>query len=128
MAVTRKTLAALVAVAAAVVLVATVAYAVGNTGGGRYGSMHRSGYSMMGASGHARGLVPRWLRARDDDRAAPRAQAQRFADRLGLKTGEVMQFTNNFYVRLDDGAGKPATEVLVDPRRPATSRSSTARR
>ena len=54
MAVTRKTLTALVAVAAAVVLVATVAYAVGNTGGARYGSMHRSGYSMMGSGERAR--------------------------------------------------------------------------
>lgn len=115
MAVTRKTLAALVAVAAAVVLVATVAYAVGNTGGGRYGSMHRSGYAMMGVSGqraawYLDGSGP------VTDIAGARARAQRFADRLGLKTGEVLQFSENFYVRLDDGNGKPATEVLVDPR------------
>lgn len=51
------------------------------------------------------------------DIAAARSQAQRFADGLGLKTtGEAMQFANNFYVLLEDGSGKPATEVLVDPR------------
>jgi len=49
------------------------------------------------------------------DIASARAQAQKFADRLGLKTGEVMQFANNFYVLLTDSQGKPATEVLVDP-------------
>ncbi len=114
MAVTRKSLAALVAVAAVVALVATVAYAVGNSGGGRYGSMHRSGYATMGASGQRAA----WYL----DGSGPvtgiggaRARAQRFADRLGLKTGEVLQFSENFYVRVDDGNGKPATEVVVDP-------------
>ncbi|MHB8469101.1 MAG: hypothetical protein ACYDCH_05015, partial [Gaiellaceae bacterium] len=44
-----------------------------------------------------------------------RTQAQAFADRLDLKVSEVIQFTNNYYARLDDKSGKPATEVLVDP-------------
>ena len=44
-----------------------------------------------------------------------RRQAQSFADRLDLKVVEVMQFANNYYARLDDKSGKPATEVLVDP-------------
>ena len=44
-----------------------------------------------------------------------RKQAQVFADRLDLKVTEVIQFTGNYYARLDDKSGKPATEVLVDP-------------
>ncbi len=44
-----------------------------------------------------------------------RKQAQVFADRLDLKVAEVIQFTGNYYARLDDTSGKPATEVLVDP-------------
>ncbi len=47
--------------------------------------------------------------------AEARKRAQAFADRLDLKVAEVIQFTNNFYARLDDSSGKPATEVLVDP-------------
>jgi hypothetical protein len=47
--------------------------------------------------------------------AEARTRAQTFADRLDLKVAEVIQFTNNFYVRLDDKSGRPATEVLVDP-------------
>ena len=34
----------------------------------------------------------------------------------GLHPGEVMWFDNGFYVELKDSAGKPATEVIVDPR------------
>ena len=44
-----------------------------------------------------------------------RRQAQSFADRLDLKVVEVMQFANNYYARLDEQSGKPATEVLIDP-------------
>ncbi len=47
--------------------------------------------------------------------ADARQRAQAFADRLDLKVAEVLQFSNNFYARLDDKSGKPATEVLVDP-------------
>jgi hypothetical protein len=47
--------------------------------------------------------------------ADARTQAQRFADRLGLHVGEVMQFKRNFYVKLVDANGDGATEVLVDP-------------
>ncbi|HET9117398.1 MAG TPA: hypothetical protein VFN75_04855 [Pseudonocardiaceae bacterium] len=47
--------------------------------------------------------------------AAAHQRAQLFADRLGLRAGEVMQFSNGFYAELltDDGHG--ATEVLIDP-------------
>ena len=44
-----------------------------------------------------------------------RKQAQSFADRLHLKVAEVIQFRSNYYARLDEKSGKPATEVLVDP-------------
>ncbi|MGB4892616.1 MAG: hypothetical protein WBP09_13215, partial [Propionicimonas sp.] len=33
----------------------------------------------------------------------------------GLHPGEVMQFSENFYVELKDAAGAATTEVLVDP-------------
>ena len=47
--------------------------------------------------------------------ASARTQAQRYADRLGLRVDEVMQFQRNFYAKLVDGKGNGATEVLVDP-------------
>ncbi|MEU3516245.1 hypothetical protein ABZ770_13305 [Streptomyces sp. NPDC006654] len=47
--------------------------------------------------------------------ATARARAQDFADRLGLRVGEVMQFSRNFYAELNTTGGRHATEVLVDP-------------
>jgi hypothetical protein len=47
--------------------------------------------------------------------AAARADAQKFADRLGLNVGEVIQFKQNFYAKLVDSNSSGATEVLVDP-------------
>jgi hypothetical protein len=47
--------------------------------------------------------------------AAARARAQTAASPSGLHTGEVMQFTKNFYVELKDASGASAAEVLVDP-------------
>lgn len=108
-----KALPLAVLVLALVALAGTLAYAVDRSGG--IGSMHRSGYWMMGPSGQRSA----WYLDGSEpvrDFAGARARAQRFADRLGLKTGEVMQFSNNFYARLDDRDGRPATEVLVDPR------------
>ncbi|MEP7193057.1 MAG: hypothetical protein ABI903_09350 [Actinomycetota bacterium] len=46
---------------------------------------------------------------------AARARAATAAKPLGLHPGEVMRFDNGFYVELKDAAGKPATEVIVDP-------------
>lgn len=43
------------------------------------------------------------------------AAADRFADRLDLEVGEVMQFDNGFYAQLLDDNGDGATEVLIDP-------------
>lgn len=46
------------------------------------------------------------------DRVEKRLAGSRFA---GFRVAEVMAFTNNDYVLLDDTAGKPAFELLVDP-------------
>jgi hypothetical protein len=47
---------------------------------------------------------------------AARARAASAAKATGLHPGEVMWFDNGFYIELKDSAGKPATEVIVDPR------------
>ncbi|WP_245573191.1 hypothetical protein [Amycolatopsis benzoatilytica] len=47
------------------------------------------------------------------DQARQRATA--FAGQLGLRVGEVMQFSWNFYAELATADGRPATEALVDP-------------
>ncbi|MER7467269.1 hypothetical protein [Streptomyces sp. NPDC097981] len=68
------------------------------------------GHGMMG--GHY------WLRGDGTPvktLAQARQRADAFADRLGLRVGEVMQFSKNFYAELQTPAGKPATEILVDP-------------
>ncbi len=44
-----------------------------------------------------------------------RRHAAAFAHRLGLRVGEVMQFSKNFYAELETPSGKLATEILVDP-------------
>jgi hypothetical protein len=108
----------LVVVAALAALAGTISYAVAraNNGGNyHYGSMmNGAGYAMMRGNGKSTA----WYRNGSgpvNSIAAARQSAQRFADQLGLKAGEVMQFANNFYVLLTDTQGKPATEVLVDP-------------
>lgn len=53
--------------------------------------------------------------------AQARARATQAAAASGLRPGEVMQFTNNFYVELKDTSGAPTTEVLVDPATGAVS-------
>src|SRR3990170_7474487 len=47
--------------------------------------------------------------------ADAKRQAQRFADRLDLKVGEVMRFSNHYYAELEEQNGRLATEVLVEP-------------
>src|SRR5665811_1926661 len=47
--------------------------------------------------------------------AGARARAGAAASPNGLHTGEVMQFSDNFYVELKDASGASATEVMVDP-------------
>jgi hypothetical protein len=113
----NRIVALLVVVAALAALAGTISYAVAraNNGGNHgYGMMNGAGYAMMGGAAGARGNWYLNGSGPVDTIAAARSQAQRFADRLGLRTDEVMQFANNFYVLLADEQGKPATEVLVD--------------
>ncbi len=51
---------------------------------------------------------------RVDSLPAARQRAQLFADELGLRAGEVMQFANGFYAELRTTDGRAATEVLID--------------
>jgi len=53
--------------------------------------------------------------------AAANTRAQAFADRLGLRVGEVMQFSSNYYAELVTAAGRGATEILVNPGNGAVS-------
>ncbi len=86
-----------------------------SAGGPGFGSGYGHGYAMMGANGRGTAWYVDGSGAPVTSIAGARSQAQRFADRLGLETGEVMQFANNFYVLLQDKQGKLSTEVLVDP-------------
>src|SRR6266498_1639362 len=81
------------------------------TGPGTGGGMVGGGYgSMMGVMGGGAGWLPgdgKPVRSL----SAARARAQVFADRLGLRVGEVMQFSNGFYAELVTAAGAGGTEV-----------------
>ena len=103
-----RTLPLVVLVAAAAALVVSIGWAVARADDGGW-MMSRNGPGMMGMSaGGGSGEPVR-------DLAAARRQAQRFADRLDLETGEVMRFSSNYYAELVERSGRPATEVLVDP-------------
>ncbi len=104
---TVKRTAALVLVAALAILGASVAWAFAQ-GGDRGWSMSRFGPGMMGYASSGSG-------APVSDLPGAKRQAQRFADRLDLRVGEVMRFENNFYAELVEPSGDRATEVLVNP-------------
>ena len=76
----------------------------GMMGGSMMGSMGSMGMQWLPGDGVPVSAIP-----------AARARAAKAAAPAGLRTGEVMRFDNGFYVELKDGAGKPATEVMVDP-------------
>lgn len=97
----------MVLLTAAAALVVSVGWAVARTDENGW-MMSRYGSGMMGLS-RSGGSQP------VGDLAAARRQAQRFADRLDLRAGEVMRFSNNYYVELLEQDGRRATEVLVDP-------------
>jgi hypothetical protein len=131
-------------VAAVIALVASAAVAIGALGGPSSGPTMMRGYdqgtgpAMMGGQGQrpgagvsgsgmvggsmmgsAGGMGMTWLPG--DGVAvtsipAARTRAATAARAAGLHPGEVMWFDNGFYVELKDAAGKPATEVIVDPR------------
>ncbi len=110
---TTKRTATLVLVAALAALVASAAWGF-TQAGDRGWNMSRSGPGMMGYSSRGGGEPVR-------DLAGAKRQAQRFAERLDLRVGEVMQFENNYYVELAQPGGELATEVLVDPTTGAVS-------
>jgi hypothetical protein len=87
---------------------ASIAWAVGQGGAGWGGG------PMMGSRPSGGAQPVRTM-------SEARQQAERFAQRLGLRAGEVMQFTRNFYVELTGARGRGATEVLVDPASGAVS-------
>ena len=102
-----KRTAALVLVAALAILGASVTWAFAQ-GGDRGWGMSRFGPGMMGYASSGSG-------APVSDLSGAKRQAQRFADRLDLRVGEVMRFENNYYAELVEPGGNRATEVLVNP-------------
>lgn len=103
----RRT-AALVLVAALATLVASVTWAFAQGSDQRW-SMSRFGSGMMGFASTGSGTPV-------TDLVGAKRQARRFASRLDLRVGEVMQFENNYYAELIESNGDRATEVLVDAR------------
>lgn len=95
---------------------------MGANGRGGGGSPSGAGGAPMLGGGMMSGRV--WLvgdGVRVDTITQARARATRAAAPSGLTPGEVMQFTNNFYVELKDASGAATTEVLVDPATGAVS-------
>jgi len=92
-------------------------YAVPSTAPGAARTAGRGG--MMGANRGGSMMDTRtWLAGNGvqvTTISAARARATAAASPSGLHTGEVMQFSDNFYVELKDASGASATEVLVDP-------------
>ena len=100
--------ATVVLAAATVLLVASIAFAATNDDDGRW-SMMRFGPGVMGYAASGDGDPV-------GDIAEARQRAAGLADRLDLRVGEVMQFSNHYYAELVEDDGRPATEVLVNPR------------
>ena len=87
-----------------------------------FGPWSGAGGPMMGGNPVTRGN-PRtgWLPGDSgpvDDMAEARNRAEKYAETLapGLRVGEVMRFSRNYYAELEESDGAKATEVLVDPR------------
>lgn len=74
------------------------------------------GWRMTSYGSGMMGYAPRDGGEPVGDLPQARRQAERFAGRLDLGVGEVMQFSDGFYAELEDGDGGPATEVLIDAR------------
>jgi hypothetical protein len=84
------------------------------------GGMMGGGFGgMMGGSNGAGMMAGRLWLAGDGvavtSISAARARATLAAASAGLKPGEIIQFSDNFYVELKDAAGASVTEVLVNP-------------
>jgi hypothetical protein len=112
----RRSQGAAVLVVALALLGGSIAWAVDSAQGGASDGHHYAyGPAMMGL-GYSTGKASPVSGIAD-----ARRRAQAFADRLGLKTDEVIRFERNYYVKLVDKQGANATEVLVDPATGATS-------
>ena len=97
-------------VLAIIALGGSVGYAISSASSHRSGDVMGGGPGlMMGTSGAGGKDAP------VSSLAGARSQAQSFADRLGLRVDEVMQFERNYYAKLVDAKGNGATEVLIDP-------------
>ena len=95
---------------------ASIAWAVNTAQSGSWTGHHYAyGPAMMGFGYSTKAASP------VTSIAEARQRAQTFADRLGLKTDEVLHFQRNYYVMLVDKNGAAATEVLVDPATGAVS-------
>ena len=105
---TKRIMGAFVLLAAFAALAASVAWAVGRSDDDGWGMM-RFGPGMMGYVATDQGEPVR-------DLGAAKRQAERFAERLDLRVGEVMRFENGYYAELEEEDGRGATEVLVNPR------------
>ena len=103
------------AVIAVALLAAVTALALGATRTHRGSMMGSSGVTMMMGSGGAM-MQQTGPEAPAKDLAAARDRARRYADRFGLRVGEVMQFSNGYYAELDKANGSHGTEVLIDAR------------
>ena len=99
-------------IAALVALGSSIAWAATRSDDGRW-DMMGYGSGMMGYAARDGGDPV-------SDLPGARRQAERFADRLDLKVGEVMQFSDGFYAELAEDDGRLATEVLIDSRTGAT--------
>src|SRR5680860_1583854 len=95
-----------VLVGALAALGSSIAWATTRADDDRWGMMSY-GSGMMGYAARDGGTPV-------SDLPEARRQAERFAGRLDLRVGEVMQFSDGFYAELDESDGRPATEVLID--------------
>lgn len=96
-----------VLVVALAALGASIAWAGTRDGDAEFGMM-RFGSGMMGYSTAGSGEPVQ-------DLPGAKRQAERFAQRLDLRVGEVMRFDNHYYAELVGEDGRAASEVLVDP-------------
>jgi len=80
---------------------------------GGYGG-YRMGPGMMG--GYAQGIPNNAGTRITMDRAIQQAENYAASSGTGLQVAEVMEFQNNFYaVVIEEGSGKAAFEILMDP-------------
>ena len=133
---TRKRVAVLAVTTLVLAAVMTTAtWALSRTHGPRPGTMmsgransatvrgtgFMSGTGMMGGSGMMGGYGVAGNGRRVGSLDGARARAQVFAERLGLRVGEIMQFTNGFYAEIVTADDQGATEVLVNSANGAVS-------